>query len=181
MIDGGPGAEPSVPLDAWLMTDENAELMAQIRLLARQKGLQPYAGRFEKDGLVLINKPVVHTNHPSYGYVISVSGTTVAWAPEFFVFPAWTAGADLMFAEASGWDRSIRFARGVGGHLPVLAVSDAAHRHGVKRLVFAHIGRPTIRALDRGQKAPFGEFSEDGKRFRLRITPRRTIRKRSDA
>jgi hypothetical protein len=31
--------------------------------------------------------------------------------------------------------------------------------------VFAHIGRPTLRALDRGEGPPFGEFATDGQRF----------------
>lgn len=48
-----------------------------------------------------------------------------------------------MFAEAAGWSRPIRFAGGAGGH-------------AVKRLVFAHIGRSTIRALDRGEQFPLG-------------------------
>jgi hypothetical protein len=33
--------------------------------------------------------------------------------------------------------------------------------------VFAHIGRPTIRAIDAGHRPPFGEFGRDGRRFRL--------------
>ena len=40
-----------------------------------------------------------------------------------------------------------------------------AGRAGVGRLVFAHIGRPTIRALDRGLTPPFGEFAADGQTF----------------
>ena len=53
-----------------------------------------------------------------------------------------------MFAEAAAWVRPIRFTRGAGGHAPVLEVSRLARDAGVRRLVFAHIGRPTIRALD---------------------------------
>ena len=63
------------------------------------------------------------------------------------VFPRWAAGADLMFAEAAAWVRPIRFARGAGGHAPVLEVSRLARDAGVRRLVFV-IGRPTIRAFD---------------------------------
>ncbi len=44
--------------------------------------------------------------------------------------------------------RPIRFARGAGGHAPVLEVSRLARDAGIRRLVFAHIGRPTIRAFD---------------------------------
>jgi len=35
-------------------------------------------------------------------------------------------------------------------------------------LLFAHIGRPTIKTIDLGQEAPFGEFASDGQVFRLR-------------
>ena len=72
-----------------------------------------------------------------------------------------------MFAEAAGWSRPIRFAGGVRGHLHVLAVAAAARALGVRRLVFAHVGRPTVRAIDRGETPPFGEFAEDGQVFRL--------------
>jgi hypothetical protein len=77
-----------------------------------------------------------------------------------------------MFAEAAGWDHPIRFRGGVGGHLDVRAVAERACRVGVKRLVFAHIGRPTLRALSRGQKPPFGEMATDGQTFRIEGTPR---------
>ena len=72
-----------------------------------------------------------------------------------------------MFAEAAGWERPIRFAGGVGGHLNVPAVAGAARAAGVRRLVFAHIGRPTIRAADRGEWLAFGELASDGQVFRL--------------
>ena len=167
MFDGGPGAEPVGRLDAWLVTDEQAELTLGIRHLAREHGLQPYAGRFGKGRLRIENKPVVHTNHPAYGYVITSGRSKVVWAPEFLRFPRWARGADLMFAEASGWNRPIRFAGGVGGHLDALTVAEEARRSGVRRLVFAHIGRPTIRALDQGERPPFGEFGEDGRTYRV--------------
>lgn len=54
--------------------------------------------------------------------------------------------------EAAGWARPIRFAKGAGGHAPALEVAGQAVRHGVRRLVFAHIGRPTITALDTGPR-----------------------------
>jgi hypothetical protein len=50
----------------------------------------------------------------------------VVWAPEFWEFPSWAQGADLMFAEAAGWDRPIRFAGRVGGHLDLVHVAEAA-------------------------------------------------------
>jgi hypothetical protein len=167
MFDGGPGSEPLGRLDAWLVSDERAELMAQIRRLARERGLEPRMGDFAADGLRVRFQAVVHTNHVTGGYLIRSGHWTVAWAPEFWEFPAWASGADLMFADASGWNRRIRFAGGAGGHLDVLAVAGAAQAHRVRRLVFAHIGRPTLKAIDRGEKPPFGEFARDGQVFRL--------------
>lgn len=70
-----------------------------------------------------------------------------------------------MFAEAAGWARPIRFARGAGGHAPAPAVAEQAARYGVRRLVFAHIGRPAIAALDAGQVPPFGEIGVEGGRY----------------
>jgi hypothetical protein len=55
----------------------------------------------------------------------------------------------------------------VGGHLHMPAVAEAARRHRVGRLVFAHIGRPTIRAIDRGERPTFGELAHDGQVFRV--------------
>jgi hypothetical protein len=47
------------------------------------------------------------------------------------------------------------------------AVARAARRHRVKRLVFAHIGRPTLRALEAGLSPTFGEFATDRQVFVL--------------
>jgi hypothetical protein len=169
VIDGGPGAEPSGRLHGWLVTDEGAELIASLRRLAGKYGLTPRAGSFRRGGLLVERRTVVHTNHPAYGYrICGRRGAVVVWAPEFFQFPLWASGADVMFAEAAGWNRPIRFARGVGGHLDALSVAAHARRHRVRRLVFAHIGRPTIRAIDRGELPPFGEFARDGQVFWLR-------------
>jgi hypothetical protein len=89
----------------------------------------------------------------------------VVWAPEFWKFPRWPRDADLMFAEAAAWGRPIRFVGGVGGHLHVEAVARAARTARVRRLRFAHIGRPTLRALSRGLRPLFGEFAAEGQRF----------------
>lgn len=165
MIDGGPGAEPDGRLDAWLVTDERAELIAAIRRLAATRELRPRAAGFQKNGLRIERRPVVHTNHPTYGYRIRAGGHTTVWAPEFYEFPRWAGGAELMFAEGAAWAHPIRFAGGVGGHMDVLAVARAARRRGIRRLVFAHIGRPTLRALARGEKPPFGEVAADRQTF----------------
>lgn len=162
MLDGGPGAAPRGPLDAWLVTDEHCELIAAIRRLARQHRLEPAVARFEHGTLAIVPRRVTHTSHPAFGYLIRTPRQSVVWAPEFLRFPRWARGADLMFAEAAGWSRPIRFAGGVGGHAAALDVARRARRAGVRRLVFAHVGRPTIRALERGEVLPFGELGHEG-------------------
>jgi Beta-lactamase superfamily domain len=167
-FDGGPGAEPDRTLDAWLVTDASSELRREISRLAAARGLEPVVGSFTAGDLSVQPRPVAHTSHPTVGYMIRAAGRRVAWAPEFWTFPDWAADVDLLFADAAGWDRPIRFVGGVGGHASALAVAREAHHRGVKRLVFAHIGRPTIRAIDKGARPPFGEFGEDGRGYRLR-------------
>jgi hypothetical protein len=168
MIDGGPGAVPPGRIDAWLVTDERAELIGRIRKTARERDLAPVAAPFRAGGVSFEPKPVVHTNHPTFGYLIRAGSRRAVWAPEFLEFPRWATAADVMFAEAAGWNHPIRFTGGVGGHLDVLAVAERARSNRVKRLVFAHIGRPTIRAMDAGERPPFGELARDGQVFWLR-------------
>lgn len=165
MIDGGPGAEPSGALDAWLVCDDQSELRASLRKLARARGLEVGVSGFRSGGLALTPRPVAHTRHRTWGYLIETAGTKVVWAPEFFRFPHWAEGADLMFAEGASWNRPIRFVGGVGGHMPILAVAAAARRANVKRLVFAHLGRPTLRAMAEGLRPPFGELARDRQVF----------------
>jgi beta-lactamase family protein len=183
VIDGGDRATPVGRLDAWLVTDEQSELISHIRKAARARGLAAILGNFQQGGLSIRSRPVVHTNHPTCGYQIEAAGVRVVWAPEFYAFPRWARGADLMLAEAASWNRPIRFVGGVGGHLDVQAVARAAARNGVRRLVFAHIGRPTLAALDRGLRPPFGEFARDGQIFRpggqSRRAPTRAITTRA--
>ena len=168
MLDGGPGSAPQGELEAWLVTDERCELMSRIRQLAKGRDLQPAVATYRTQGLELRPLPVVHTSHPAFGYLIKAAGKKIVWAPEFFRFPRWAAGADLMFAEGAGWNRPIHFAGNVGGHACVLDVARDARRSGVRRLVFAHIGRPTVRAIDAGFRAPFGELGDDGRTYVVR-------------
>lgn len=165
MIDGGESAQPAFEVDAWLVCDERSELRAELRRLARARGLSPAVARFVGAGLRITPHSVVHTSHPTYGYAIETSRARVVWAPEFYRFPRWARGADLMFAEAAGWQRPIHFAGGVGGHMSALAVAAAAKRARIRRLVFAHIGRPTLRAIEKGLHPSFGEFGHDGQAF----------------
>jgi hypothetical protein len=165
MLDGGPGAEPAGRIDAWLVTDARSELVREIRARSRSIGVEPTIATFTVPGLRIAPRPVTHTSHPTFGYSIEIERTKIAWAPEFLVFPAWARGARLMFAEAAGFDRPIRFAGGVGGHASVLEVARDARKFGIEALVFAHIGRPTLRALARGIRAPFGVMGEDGDVF----------------
>lgn len=161
MIDGGPRAAPAGRLDEWLVTDARAELMPAIRRLARRRGIEPAVGRFTRGKLSITPRRVEHTSHPAFGYLIRAPRKTAVWAPEFYRFPRWARGADLMFAEAAGWSRPIRFVGGAGGHAAALDVARSARRAKVKRLVFAHVGRSTIRALDRGEQFPFGELGKE--------------------
>lgn len=168
MVDGGPGAEPSKKLNAWLVTDERGELMSEIRKLARAKGLEPVVAKHLSDDISFQPRPVVHTSHKTYGYLIHARGRKIVWAPEFLIFPNWAKGADVMFAEASGWNRPILFRGGVGGHASVEQVARDAIKHKVKTLIFAHIGRPTIRAIDAGLQPLYGGFGKQGLVIKLR-------------
>ncbi|MFI9836433.1 MBL fold metallo-hydrolase [Nonomuraea sp. NPDC051941] len=167
LLDGGGDAAAGERLDGWLVCDERAELMPRIRRTARALGLAAAVATFEAAGVEIVPLPVSHTSHPTYGYLIRTAGARAVWAPEFWGFPDWAAGVDLMFADAAGWDRPIRFAGGVGGHASVLQVAREARDRGVGRLVFAHVGRPSIWAIDRGERPPFGEWGVEGRAYRM--------------
>ena len=167
MIDGGPGATTKRRISAWLVTDESSELIREIRKLARVKGLEPKVATYRSEGLTIEPRAVVHTSHTTSGYLIRAAANKIVWAPEFLVFPSWAKGADLMFAEAAGWKRPILFRGGVGGHACVDQVARDARKYKVKRLIYAHIGRPTIKAIDAGERPGFGEFGTDTDVFRL--------------
>jgi len=167
-IDGGPGAEPPRAVDAWLVTDEYAELHAALRRLARARGMPaPAVAEHVAGALAVRPFPVEHTSHPAYGYRISAAGQVAVWAPEFWRFPCWADRADLLFAEAAGWDHPIRFRGGVGGHASVAQVAAEAARRGVRRLVYAHIGRLSLRAMDAGLQPPFSEWGAERRTYIL--------------
>lgn len=166
-IDGGPGAAPAERVHAWLLTDERAELRREIAHLAARHDIEPAVQAFAWQDLCVEPLPVAHTNHPAYGYLLRAPHATAAWAPEFWTFPTWAAGVDILFAEAASWNRPIRFRGGVGGHQPVLQVARDAQQHGVRRVVYVHIGRPTLPAIDRGEQPPFGEWGRVGATYVL--------------
>lgn len=168
MLDGGPESAPAEDVETWLVTDESAELAAPIRRLAAQRGLEPLAGDYRVGDLQVECRAVAHTSHPTYGYLLRAHDHRVVWAPEFWEFPGWADGADLMFADAAGWRRPIRFRGGVGGHASVTAIAEEARRRDVRRLVFAHIGRPSIRAQDAGLVPPYGTWGEEGRTYLVR-------------
>jgi len=168
IVDGGPDTAPTGHIEAWLLTDDRAELAAAIRANARARGLVATVTAFRAGHLCIEPKSVVHRNHPTFGYELRYGGLKVVFAPEFFKFPAWARGADLMFAEASSRNRPIHFRGWVGGHLDAFSVQRAARRAGVERLVLAHIGRPTFRAIAGGCRPFFGELGHDGQIFRPR-------------
>lgn len=168
MIDGSGDAVSPRSLHAWLVTDDHSELIREIRSCAAEAGLEVRMGGFSSPGLDLSPLPVVHTSHPTVGYRIEAEGRRFAWAPEFYRFPEWAAGCDLMFADAAGWNRPIHFRGKVGGHAAALDMCQKAREQGVRRLILAHIGRPTIRAIDRGERPPFGSFGYDGATFEPR-------------
>jgi Beta-lactamase superfamily domain len=167
MLDGGGGAVPGQPVDAWLVTDLRAELIGDVRRLCAAWGLTPAVTDWLCAGIRIRPQPVVHTAHPTFGYLIETGAGRAVWAPEFWQFPDWASGADLMFADASGWNRPIRFARGAGGHAAVRDTAEQARQRGVRRLVFAHIGRPSIRAQDSGAQPPYGEWGVEGTTYPL--------------
>jgi hypothetical protein len=171
MLDGGPGAEPAGRLAAWLVSDERSELRRELRVLSAGRGLHLSVATVRVGDLVIEPHTVVHTSHPTWGYLLPLPVASAAWAPEFWAFPAWAAGVDLMFADAAGWNRPIRFAGGACGHMAALQVAEQAREHHVARLVFAHIGRPSLRAIDTGYRLPFGEWGVPGRTYPL--PPRR--------
>ncbi len=58
-----------------------------------------------------------------------------------------------------------RSIEGVGGNASLVGVAEAARTHGVRRLVLAHMGRSTLRALDREEQPPFGEIGAVGQTY----------------
>ncbi len=56
--------------------------------------------------------------------------------------------------------------------MAALDVAGQARQHRVRRLVVAHIGRPSLRAIDASSRLPFGEWGQPGHTYQLPIRPR---------
>ena len=172
---GGPGAEPHGSLDAWLVTDERAELIPAIRPLAAARDSGPRAAGFERNGLAHRDAPPWSTRIIRPAATGSGRrGTASSGLPSSTSFPdGRVAPTSCSRGRPHGTIRS-DWPGGVGGHMDV-GVAREARRLGVKRLVFAHIGRPALRALARGERLPFGEVAADRQGFP--VARRRTSRR----
>jgi hypothetical protein len=164
-IDGGPGSEPPENVDAWLVRDEDGPLQPERMALAADEDMTaPVTGPFHHGTLHIEPLPVRCGGRRMHGYRITAGRHTAVWAPEFTEFPSWAEGADLVFADATAWEAG---SRGTGDRLGVLASALAARRLGVRRLVFAHLGQAVYEAVDSGQDPPFGEWGEEGRKYRI--------------
>lgn len=66
----GVGEAPVASVDAWLLTDERAELAPEIRRRAAALHVVAAVRRYSCPGLDIRPRRVVHTSHPAYGYDI---------------------------------------------------------------------------------------------------------------
>jgi hypothetical protein len=70
MIDGGP--EPKRKVLAWLVTDERAELIREIRKLARLRGLEPTVSGYSSNTLSVKPHSVFHTSQKGAAYAKTI-------------------------------------------------------------------------------------------------------------
>ena len=167
MIDGGPGAEPPERLDAWLVTDERAELMAEIRRSAAARGLLPCAGSFRSS--VAHRGQAGRPHQPRRLWLPHPSGRPHGHlGPGILSIPAVGAPGRSHVRGGLCVESSDPVCRRGRGPRRRVTIAEAARRWGVRRLVFAHVGRPTLWALAQGATPPFGEFAVDGQVFLVR-------------
>ena len=74
-VDGGPGAEPDGPLAARLVTDQRAESSPRSAAGRGARARPPRPAAAETGSTP---HPIVHTSHPTCGYLIEASGP--AWS-----------------------------------------------------------------------------------------------------
>ena len=152
-IDGGPGSEPAENIDAWLVRDERGPLQDELRRIARETGMPEPAVQPYHHGPLKV-EPVAVAGR-LYGYRIGIGHHVAAWAPETPEFPAWAEGLDLVFTDGSGsWPDTQERAR-------------TAKRLRVQRLVFVRLGTAAQSALDAGERPPYGEWGEEGRKYRM--------------
>ena len=152
-FDGGPGSEPSENVHAWLVGDDRSALHGERLRIARETGMpEPAVAPYDHGPLKVTPLPVAGDRH---GYQIKIGHHLAAWAPECAALPAWAEGEDLVFADGSSdWPATQEIAR-------------TAKRLRVQRLVLVNLGAPALAALDAGEPPPYGEWGEEGRRYRL--------------
>ncbi len=157
LFDGGQDVTPEIvrryadSIDAMFISDPGGDAAPSIRRLAEALGTRCIAPEekdeeqrlFESSGVEVVALPVKHTNRPTFGYLISVNGTSIAWAPEFSEVPDWLDDVDFAFVEASSWSHPIRFIGGVGGHAAVVETIAELRKRNIGTVVLSHIGKQT--------------------------------------
>jgi hypothetical protein len=70
-------AAPKGKLSAWLVSDAKSELAHEVRTQTRARGLEPQVAKYRAGALLIAPMPVVHTSHPTYGYLIRIPGIKI--------------------------------------------------------------------------------------------------------
>ena len=152
-IDGGPGSEPADNIDAWLVRDEHGPLQDELLRIARETGMpKPVVMPFGHGPLKIEPIPVADHVH---GYRIAIGHHVAAWAPQAASLPPWTEGMDLVFADGSAAAPDIQ------------ELARTAKRLRVQRLVFVRLGAAAQAAVDAGEQPPYGEWGEEGRKYRM--------------
>jgi hypothetical protein len=147
-IDGGPGSEPPGNVDAWLVRDDKPH--PDLLRIAHDTGMrEPAVAPFRHGAL---HAEPVPAGDGLYAYRIVSGHRTAVWAPEFDTFPGWAEGANVVFS---------------GPGPGVDATAEAARRLRVGRLVFVLLDEASLAGLDAGKDPPFGEWGEEGGRYRM--------------
>jgi hypothetical protein len=152
-FDGGPGSEPSENSNAWLIANEQSVLNGELVRIAHETGMpEPGVAPYDHGPLKIVPMPIADHLH---GYQIKIGHHHAAWAPECPGVPAWMEGLDVVFADGSrDWPTTQEIAR-------------SAKRLRVQRLVFVNLGAAALAALDSGDPPLYGEWGEEGRKYRL--------------
>jgi hypothetical protein len=152
-IDGGPGSEPPENIDAWLVRDEQGTLQPELSRLAQETGMpEPSVQPYDHGPLKIT--PIPAAGHVQ-DYRIRIGHHLAAWVPECSELPSWVEGMDLVFADGSlNWPDTQELAR-------------TAKRLRVQRLVFVRLGDSSLAAMDGGEEPPYGEWGEEGRKYRM--------------